>query len=326
MKRILFLLACMAAMVCKAQSPEDLFRQAQQKIRENHEYIALSLIDKAIKLSPDSSKYYVVRGNIYLQMLKADDAMENYKTAIQKAPHNAEAYFYRAILNFMLRRPQDALNDNNMAMKYAATDSLRYFALASRASDKVMLRDFNGAIADYEEFIKKDPAHQYEVYSDIASALFQAGRTDDAIAYNMKAYSHDSTNTKPIVNLAYQYGKKGDYDRSLFYSDKALKLEPKNPYALNNKGYAELMQGKLNDALRDINASIAFDPSNAYAYKNRALVYLKQKLKNPACADLKTAKQLGYSQVYDNEVDNLIAKNCAAKAPQKGKVPVHKKK
>jgi tetratricopeptide (TPR) repeat protein len=227
----------------------------------------------------------------------------------------------------MLRRSQDALNDNNMAMKYATTDSLRNFALANRASDKVMLKDFNGAIADYQEFIRKDPEHQYNVYPDIASALFQAGRTDEAIEYNMKAYRHDSTNTKPIVNLAYQFGKKGEYDKSVFYSDKALKLEPKNPYALNNKGYAELMLGKLNNALNDINASIALDPSNAYAYKNRALVYLKQKLKNQACADLKTAKQLGYTQVYDNEVDNLIAKNCAApKAPQKGRAPVHKKK
>lgn len=312
--------------VCYAQTSEDLFKQAQQKNRENHEYIALNLIDKAIQMNPDSSKYYVARANIYLQMMNADKALENYKTAIQKAPHSPEPYFFRAILYYMLRKPQDALNDNNMAMKYATTDSLRNFALANRASDKVLMKDFNGAIADYEAFMKKDPAHQYNVYPDIASALFQAGRIQEAIDYNLKAYKADTNNTKPIVNLAYQFGKKGDYEKSIYYSDKALKTEPKNPYALNNKGFAELKLGKLNEALADINASIAIDPANAYAYKNRALVYLAQKLKSQACTDLKTSRQLGYAQLYDNEVNDLIAKNCAApKTPQKGKTPVKKK-
>jgi regulator of sirC expression with transglutaminase-like and TPR domain len=60
--------------------------------------------------------------------------------------------------------------------------------------------------------------------------------------------------------------------------------------------------------MKCINQSIELDPSNTWAYKNRALVYIELGQNDKALNDLHRAKELGYEEDYDNEVNELIAK------------------
>jgi hypothetical protein len=70
---------------------------------------------------------------------------------------------------------------------------------------------------------------------------------------------------------------------------------------------------KLNDlvgAMTDINRSLVLHPSNSFAYKIRALIKIEQGSTKEACADLSKAIELGYTDQYGTEVEELIVKNC----------------
>jgi tetratricopeptide (TPR) repeat protein len=66
----------------------------------------------------------------------------------------------------------------------------------------------------------------------------------------------------------------------------------------------------LKGALDDVNHSLQLYPQNSYAYKNRALIFIAMKQYSKACADLQIAIQLGFTQMYGDEVKNLLEQYC----------------
>ena len=62
--------------------------------------------------------------------------------------------------------------------------------------------------------------------------------------------------------------------------------------------------------MEDINKSIELYPTNSYAYKVRALIHIANKKDEKACEDLDIAIELGYTQQYGEEVQQLINANC----------------
>jgi Tfp pilus assembly protein PilF len=81
----------------------------------------------------------------------------------------------------------------------------------------------------------------------------------------------------------------------------------------NNMGLALLKIKKPKEALQYITRSIELYPENAYAFKHLGMARLALKQKDEACDAWEKALNLGYRKTYDNEVDDLINKNCRRK-------------
>jgi Flp pilus assembly protein TadD len=102
----------------------------------------------------------------------------------------------------------------------------------------------------------------------------------------------------------------GRYVEAVQTLDKAISLDNTRAYPYNNRGFARMNLDDFEGAERDINKSLELDSLNSYAYKNRGLLYLKTGRSHEACLEFQKARQLGYTEIYDDEVDMLIEQHC----------------
>ena len=97
--------------------------------------------------------------------------------------------------------------------------------------------DFQGALEDFDKFIKKEPDNAYAYFSR-ASSLAKLGKLQEAM---------DDAN-------------------------KAIKLDPRLAEAYENRGTIKALMGNQGDALLDFNMAIELNENFINAYRNRGSV------------------------------------------------------
>ena len=126
------------------------------------------------------------------------------------------------------------------------TAANRVVAYKNRGHAYYNKKDYDGAIADYNEAIRLDPSQ--------------------VLTYHVVAY----------VNRARIYSDKKDYDRAIADYGEAIKLDPKLVTAFNLRGLAYLNKRDLDSALADFNEAIKLNPNFTAAYNNRGLVHARR--------------------------------------------------
>ena len=183
-----------------------------------------------------------------------------------------------------------------------------YLALGVQKSRK---KDYQGALADYNQAIRLDPnyaiAHNYRgglkrsQFNDSQGALAdynQAIRLDPN--YASSYYSRGSLKES---NLNDVQGGLADFNQ-------AIRLNPNDAYAY---GYRGLLRGiKLNDiqgGLADFNQAIRLNPNLAGAYGGRGLLKYKLNDRSGGIADLQKAARLFKQQnnvsLYQSAINRL---------------------
>ncbi|BDS10802.1 tetratricopeptide repeat protein [Aureispira anguillae] len=242
---------------------------------------AIQAITEGIKINPQYFEAYECRGLIYSFMEEYNLAIKDIQVAIKNDPRNV------MLLNLRGKIFQKKGEFDNAIKSYGHTlsvDSSNHEALVSRAYSNKALENYSKALEDLEKAITIDATNvlQYEVR---------------AFTYiGMEAYEKAITNFEKIIRLISKVDGKEHEDWLA--------------YTYNNIGFAQSKIGKNTLALKYINQSIDMLDTNPYAYKNRALVYLNLNEKAKACNDLVRSKQLGFTKLYGNEVNELIKKNC----------------
>lgn len=99
----------------------------------------------------------------------------------------------------------------------------------------------------------------------------------------------------------------GQHAEAIRDLDKAITLNRDSAYAYDNRGFAKMRLGDLAGAEQDINKSLELDALNSYAYKNKGLLYIELGMFDQAIKQFYKARDLGYFEKYDNEVEELIA-------------------
>jgi len=112
---------------------------------------------------------------------------------------------------------------------------------------------------------------------------------DRAMADFNEAIRHDPKWEVPVIARGFVYFQKGDLDRALADFAQAIRLNPKNTLAYNNRGHVYLKKGDYDRAIEDLNVAIRLDRSHAQAYANRGLAYEGKGDKDRAKADFLAA-------------------------------------
>src|SRR5437773_260967 len=139
--------------------------------------------------------------------------------------------------------------------------------LVNRGIEKAKNGDLDGAIADFDRAIQRDPK-------------------DDAPYYNRAQARRLKKDTAGAI---------ADYTR-------AIDLGSTNPAAYNNRGNAKSENNDRDGAIADYTRAIELKPDYARAYYNRATTKEAKGDKTGAAADVKRAQQLDPSLVTDESV------------------------
>ena len=141
-------------------------------------------------------------------------------------------------------------------------------AFYDSGNSKYDLKDYEGAIADYNQAIKLKSDYA-EAYNNRGIAKGNLKDYEGAIADFNQAIKLNPDFAKTYSNrgLAKHYLK--DYQRAIADFNQAIKLNPDLPEAYNNRGNSKENLGDNQGAIADFNQAIKLKPDYAEAYHNR---------------------------------------------------------
>lgn len=149
-----------------------------------------------------------------------------------------------------------------------------------RAMDKITLRDYDGAEADFSKAINITPDFAIAYLGRAAARMHAASLTSDIT---------ETLGTPAVSNM-----RLINEDLDTF-----IKLVPQLPLAYYNKGVVLAMIGDMTSALSAFNKAIELNPEFGEAFYNRGYVYLRLGDKVQGIADLSHAGELGIVPSYN---------------------------
>ncbi|GHS88485.1 hypothetical protein FACS189487_06870 [Campylobacterota bacterium] len=250
---------------------------------------AIAFFDEAIKIEPNNSTVYVLRGFSYQRLGDNKKAIEDFTQAIKIDPNYAMAYSNRGIVYSELNDRQKAIADYTEAIRLDPNDANVYKV---RGFSYGMLGDYKKAIADYTEAIRLDP-NDANVYKVRGFSYGMLGDYKKAIADFTQAIRIDPKNAMAYNNRGWAYGQLGDHKQAVIDATKALGIDPNNAYAYHTRGYSHAQLGDHSKAIADYTQAIKIDVSLAEAYLDRGVSYKYLKDYKKATEDARSACDLG---------------------------------
>jgi tetratricopeptide (TPR) repeat protein len=133
-------------------------------------------------------------------------------------------------------------------------------AYDNRGSARAALKDYAGALADYDRALEISP--------DLASAY---------------------------ANRGYVYQKMGNYEKALEDDTLAIQNNPRSAMAYNNRGFHLMLMGEFESAERDISMALEISPNNTDALNSMAELFAARNDPETACKWLGKAVEKGYN-------------------------------
>ena len=239
----------------KAQTSEEYFYRAYEKINLKDYYGAIADYTKAIEINPNFSNAYYNRGLTKYDLKDYKGAIEDYTKAIEINPNYIQAYNNRGAVKRELKDNYGAIADYTKAIEINPNHSSAYY---NRGAVKSELKDNYGAIADYTKAIEINP--------------------NFSNAYNNRGKS------KAI--LKNYYGAISDFT-------KTIEINPNHSHAYYNRGNAKFILKDYYGAISDCTKDIEINPNKSVAYFRRGLSKYFLGDTNGACKDARKALELG---------------------------------
>jgi len=164
------------------------------------------------------------------------------------------------------------------------------------------LNDFEKAAADFRAALKIDDDFQL-ARINLANALMGAKDYDGAIAIYDELIEKDKKNPRYFVERGVAWRHKQDWDSAIDDFSRALNIDPKHLAALSSRGFVNYLKGDHAKAVEDFTQMIALQPEDALSYNNRGYNNFLMKNYTAAIADydaaIKHAPQ--YAMAYQNK-------------------------
>ncbi|MFY9287255.1 MAG: tetratricopeptide repeat protein [Alphaproteobacteria bacterium] len=196
---------------------------------------ALPLLDKAIRLDPQSALFHFHRGNVLMKAQKLPDAISAYHEAIKLQPGMAQAHY-------------------NLAN-------------ALRAA-----QDWQGAITSYQKAIQQQPNYA-EAYNNLALALVHEKHYDAAMEQALKAVAmapEYGDGWITVCNIAEQMK---DYQLAVEAGSRTVKLMPDNHRAWFGYGVALNRMDRNEEAIEAYMKALHLQPERADIWDNVGQTY-----------------------------------------------------
>jgi tetratricopeptide (TPR) repeat protein len=251
-------------------------------------------------------------GNLYTRQKRIDEAIAQYRAALDDEPNYADAANNLGGLLLDLKRYDEAVPQYLNAARINP-DFTHYFSLANALADSASARrddaqfaqavqayrqalalDSNSAeayhnfgltwaaqgndraaIPEYEEAARLQPNLEPAQF-DLAEALSRAGRKDEAITHYTFAERLNPGHAETHNGLGLCYAMRGDMADASRELKEAVRLQPGNAGAWGNLGNALAAQNKFDDAVSAYAAALHLNPADFQTEFNFGLTLYRQ--------------------------------------------------
>ena len=275
---------------------------------------ALNLL-KSLEGVTDNPKFLYNIGCIFMDALKYNEALENFKKNLEIEPLNKNSSFNVGICLFNLQEYKLAIKVFEEYQKTFEIDfdaekyiSMSYFSIneldnAEKSLKKLLKikpndagiffelglvlsknNKFEKAIDAYRNALRLQPDFS-DAFKNMVILMKKIDRLNEAISFCKQKLSENNTDYIALSNLAQIYQLNGEADKAIFYIEKAIKFYPnskKDKQFLNYKIIRGILLGiikKHEEAIECYKEVIEINPKIEQAYTNigAALNYLNKK-------------------------------------------------
>jgi tetratricopeptide (TPR) repeat protein len=241
----------------------DEYRQARalSLVKDARYQYAIEDIDKAIALKPAKTEYYLDKGDILFAWGKTKEALETFKSTLEKFPKNEDVLFKTAQFQLFVKEYPAAIQHFKQLLTINNARPDGYFFLGTVYKE---MNDTNTALTQYLNAIVADPEY-YNAY--IQLGMIYSERNDSAgIIYFSNAIKIDEFSDEAYYSRGFLYQKLGNYGAAVKDYRKTTNLNPTHKFAYYNTGNINAILGNYEKALDQFNTAITFAPDFENAY------------------------------------------------------------
>lgn len=151
---------------------------------------------------------------------------------------------------------KEALKTFDRAIALDPKDARAY---ANRCTARYQLKDYAGAVSDYDAAVRLAPKLKHsllklsisDAHFRLGHALFMEGKVDKAVEEFYAAVRLDRKNAAAYAGIAEAALKRKDYENAVSYFDRAILLEPGQSSFFAGRSQANAALGRLEQAAKD---------------------------------------------------------------------------
>ena len=241
---------------------------------------ALDFYERANALAPELAQIHYHRGNVLVDLGRAEDALGAFDMALERRPDWAECLFNRGNVCVGLGRYGEAEMSCRRALelKPGFFDALVVLGVAQEAQMRS-----GEAVASYRRALEIKPDH-VGVNANLAGALLATGEPERAVECFFRALDGDPANIGVSKTLTTLLRDLGRIDESEGVCRRALEVFPQNVDLLNELGMTLMRAGKLAHSEDWFRRALKQDSSNMVSLHNLGAVLQMQKKYEEAVA------------------------------------------
>jgi tetratricopeptide (TPR) repeat protein len=229
---------------------------------------AVSLLQKTLKENPANAEALVLLGSVELQKGMTDQALQNFRSAIERQPKHMGGYqalfeFYFRNLNF-----DEAEKIARAGLEQQPDHFIMHLDLASALEAK---GNYDGAIAEYEKLLKQEPGSMI-VANNLAS-LLSDHRTDKVSidrAYSLASMLRKSEVSSFKDTIGWIDYLRGDYKSAIQLLEEAAAALPNRPVVQYHLGMSYLATDQTAKASEQFKKALTLRPDRELQQKINA--------------------------------------------------------
>ena len=273
----IFLLASIS-LAGVAMAQEEAYQNGMNYFKAGKYVEAAAEFQALVDEAPAYDYGYFMLGNSFVKLGKTDQAVENFKQAIEL---NGEKYVYHHSLATAYQKSRQYRMVAETLNKVESIVEGRYRPAfyTTRGQAYYALKKWSEAINDLEKARSLKPTES--VMTSLGVSYFKMGHHDKAASCLKKALATDpksATNNQLLAESLMEIGKgKRDkaskastYNEALAAAERVLALKPGNFDAINLVGRASLGAGDYGKAERSFTKALTLKPDYCFAMVNKA--------------------------------------------------------
>ena len=243
----------------------EIYKRLALALRYQKKYDeAVSYARQSIDRKPDDIDARILLGNIYFEMARYTDAIEQYRKALEAAPENPTVLYNLATA---LLKIGDEFAAAEYLKRAASIDKFGEIAFRASSSLGIMYTE-KGDLELAEQYLKQsvsirpnDPVSRY----NLGLVYMKRGKEEEALREFAIAEEHSAEEIKMLENLGDVYGRLGRYDKSVNLYEKILKNNSRNVRILARMGEIHYKNGELDKAFDAYRKITMIEPASENA-------------------------------------------------------------